>query len=650
MTLGNELKKYIPTGKTQKTVALELAEALRTVVGLQYSPDTAESRWSEALKGKLTGLRFFFETEPRMETSLEALGVPDPERSRLRQLIRGAMGGQTVLLDLRSAKRLSPATFGELRTWLLSIEGELQVTVGLSDSQYDEAPASFRECGARFERGDLTRLRETAAIIVSEEPVRPIERWLAVSFTAPLAFSPSNWRERLQEGADLGPLPKPTRPAGLIAEAAEVRAEDLPSGPLLRELMLALATGEQNPTLSKIYNGRTLAVRLALGKLLGVDVQATQDEWDQKRYAGVSEVDPANLPRMLLASRFTGAKLSLRVGNKVHLVNPTEDMKQRMKSLLHRAEDVVVHDEQFDRDNYLRQLRESASRLTQDEVFADPWLDAWLQEQYRDDEERLVARDGLMWLSQSKQLQFRTSEPVADWRLALLKLLSAVPERATLLIANTDNEFYFSEDRHAQRGTGPDRSHLRPFAPLVLSREATLLSEPEDTIPKSPADWALRLQRRLTPRPAWEQREERYLSPVKVAETQWPEADDLLARVLDTLAFRGGDAPARLTQGGWAHLLLGGGVVARLQIRRTGSAESYGSFLVNRGQHSTSELTRRIATHAAGWDTSLTRFGPFVPVNMRLGGGGLVADLSFAASALLGGFTEAVASAIAADA
>ena len=551
MTLGSELKKFIPVGKTQKTIALELAEALKDEVGIQYSPDTAESRWSEALKGKLTGLRFFFESEQRMETTLGALSVPSSDKARIRQLIRAAMGGQTVLLDLTTAEQLTPAVYGGLRTWLLSVESEVQVIVGLSDAQYDNATASFRECGARFERGDLTKLRETAAFIVSEEPVQPIERWLAVSFTATPIFSPANWRERLLDGADLGGLPRPMRPARLIAKPEKTRTSSLPRGPGLRELMLALATGAENPTLDRF--GRSLSDRLALGQILGIEVEASEKEWDSARFEGMTRVESGVLQSMLLRSRLTGASLTLLVGDKIHLVNPTDITKQRMQSPLYSSEEVAVHDERLDPERYLQQLREDASWLTQEQVFADPWLDAWLEKRYRDDWERLVARDGLAWLAARNQLAFGASESVVDWRPSLRALISAVPARATLLSATDGGDFYVTRTRAYLRGDYP--SHLRPFAPLLVSREDDdlLWKGGGANVRESGAGWGIQLQERLmrVTKDSSQQRK------IEVLPGFWAQADELLARVLDSLAFTASRGPARLTRDGWAHLLLG---------------------------------------------------------------------------------------------
>lgn len=633
MTLGNELKKYVPAGKTQKTVALELAEALRAAVGLQYSPDTAESRWSEALKGKLTGLRFFFESEKRMETSLGALGVPSAEVPRLRQLIRGAMGGQTVLLDLTSTERLSAPLYGELRTWLLSVEDEMQVVVGLTDAQYDAAPASFRECGARFERGDFAKLRETAAIIVSEELVRPVEKWLAVSFGSPLVFSPANWRERLQEGADLGAPPTPLRPARLIAEADETRNDRLPRGARLRELMFSLASGREDPFLTEIHRGRTLGARLALGNMLGVGVEATQEEWDQKRFEGLKSVSAGELPKLLLGARLTGARLMFRVGDKVHLVNPTDSTRHKMQSLLHAPEDVVVHSEELNTELFVRELREAATQLTQDQVSADPWLDSWLEARYPEKDERLIARDALAWLSRTNQLKFRDAAPVTDWRASLRKLIPEVPAKATLLFEHSSSEFFLTVARQRLGDEALDDSQFRPVSPLLVSREDSLLYSQEFKEPSSSvADWAAQLQKRIEPRPAWEKRDRGDSRTESVKANQWEEADELLARVLDSLAFNVSGSAARITQDGWVHLLLGGGVIVRLQVRQAETSEPRGSFLVSGPR---SALTQRIVTHAAGGD-SFTRVGPFVPIKMRLSGAGLAADLSFSASALLG--------------
>lgn len=496
MTLGEQLRQYLDKiGMKQQALGAQFSEEWqrRHDRKEQWSTDTLTSRISECLKDKTSGLRFFFKDRAKAVLLLELLAVPEDEREALLKLGEQALLGSgeppprlVVDIDslLRGARSLR-AGFDALWQLVPALREVGPLALVLTAAQHNELPRSFDGLGGlRVETladgeepwARVCKLAGEDALVMSGRRFDPISRWLAGALEgSALRVEPAEWLEQFKaQGRLSAPGAVAHDLAALLGDAAlpSVRVPDDPRE--IRRRLLALADEAQ-------AQGKP-AARLALARALGGQATSTaqeRQEAEQAERARQLEAELSALAQRLgqaprrasaeelrltleQAARRPVEQTVLRVGDRIHVINPAAAPREIVHSLL------ALHEVPC-RTPAIRRLMSIVDHYTQDEVDDDPTLMRAVERldpSGNDRAELLYARACLLW---SKGLvQAQPAPPVAEseWLVGLRSLVQGAPPQARLRVE-----------------VGADATASEADQPQVLTRFLTTRTEWEQTRP-----------------------------------------------------------------------------------------------------------------------------------------------------------------------
>lgn len=457
MMLGEQLKNYMPNKGDQKARACDWLDRWGPQEGRKPSVETVISNLSRCVNDNVEGVRFFFDEEPKAHRLLDVLGVADGERSRVleaaKSLICGTRRPARLAVDLCSwpcegdaATQLFQAF---KRAFLEPSPQPFPLVVFVTEEQYDRLPRSFDdyEESLRVERckngpPDAAEIARRAGdvVIASRRRLAPYERWIACERSADgLVMEPPEGPQIL---AREGRLPRLPAPAHVIPDdvAALDRVPPFPANPLeLRRLMGALVVEEEALKL-----GQPREIRRAWAQALGVQAASTPRERIEDEILAAlratqvtpSSATPEVLARLLArAARRPVESSALRVGDQLHLVNPTEETAAAAAS--HRC--VRIHRYVPKPPALMRVIEDLRARpWSYDDILDDPFLAAYTREvvaEVSDPLDAAIVEHAVATLSLDGAVNgTKAPEPIDDWQKALRRLVQRDPPPAWVLL------------------------------------------------------------------------------------------------------------------------------------------------------------------------------------------------------------------------
>lgn len=459
MTLADILVPHLPEGP-RNAVAMDWLARWQAAGNKALSSATVESRFSDLLKEKIDGVRFFYNDAAREALLGDVLGLDDAERAgaraRAQELLaqRGVQAARLVV-DVSGLTRGDEAAvqmFKALKQDLFRDDTLLPAVLVVTEDQYDRLPRSFDDHGERLRkvrvadaaqgRLEAVDLAGEGAVVASPWRFDPPSRWLALAWKdGALEMGPANGPEHLRAHGRLPSPPIPRHDAAELLDDGPPKPASLPKDPVrLRRLLDAL--GDEAAT----ANLGDLPTRVALATALGIRASSTESERAEvaarreraRIEAEVAQVatavgrvvqpgTPEDLERALVrASRVRKEPVALRVGDEVHLVCGEDDEVPQLPRLtLHR---VAV------KPTALERLKDALAEMTDDDLRDDPLLLGVvhrLAEGHADERKLLLhARAGLVLAG----FDHADPAPVEDWRGALARLLEGQPPAAKLRV------------------------------------------------------------------------------------------------------------------------------------------------------------------------------------------------------------------------
>ena len=461
MSIGTKLA--IQRTDDQTTIAMSWLERWTQQGGRAYEPDTVISRLSELLADKEKGLKFFYGNgDARWEILHELFHVADGDSAAWAGQARSQLAGPSsapvrTVVDISAARNdreTSERLYEAIRREVLSRPSLLPVAIVHTGQQYDVMPRSFdqHEDNVRDERvaskddgQERTRALATGnVLVIGPHQLVPLKRWVALDMRTG-EMEPVGGALQFAETETLPePLPVQHTLADLIVvpfglppcpiSELEIAASERP--PLLpterRRMMVALADPAQAETV-----GLPLE-RFALAKALNVAATSTADEraeggmyrWssvlDAEYSCATAEELDATLAR---AQRRSVAETLLRVGQQLHLINPTTPVEGGDEYL-------VVHDIRPEPTPYQR-IVDLTSHWTEDDAQNDPYLEKALASLEGAGADRLELEHArLTWLLGSPTVGAPRAD--GDWHEGLTEILKRPCPQARLRLLDSD--------------------------------------------------------------------------------------------------------------------------------------------------------------------------------------------------------------------
>ncbi len=500
--MGEEVKKLFPKGKAQKTIAnewLTLWAQRHPEPTASQTINTVESRLSDCVKGKPSGLKFFFSDPDRRLTTFDVLGAGPEERAQLNALADEVLapdGTTRLVVDVTGGPDDSPrveAMFDGLKGLFLGPARLTPMTMLVTRQQYDKLPRSFDIAGitvetlasAKAARSRLDELGAQGALVASSHPCLPFERWAALRIDNQVALEPADALVVFRDKGLLEALPPVTRPLARMAEPEPKVALPTADPVRLRELAFALAGGEEiaaedwagrpRDTWTRSNTPVPQARRLAWARLLGVEASATEKEWAEalpKRLSPVAFAHPGHLEHILWHAHYAPAEpVAILDGGTLHVVNPPAHLRGELAELTAK-----VHDIAPTRRSKLDEYFLAAAAMTDDALLSDPFLEVLTTRFATDEHDRHALGLARVALLLSRQLRPRPSAPLREWRSALASLLGsrgacAASLRFRPIINHEGQERYSATFIRAGQLAGNDVPWLPPVGPVTAKRD-----------------------------------------------------------------------------------------------------------------------------------------------------------------------------------
>lgn len=642
MTLGDRFTTLLDErGVKQTALAAQYRErALKR--GREFAQDTIESHISRLKKGEPVAVRFFFADLTDARDLLDLLAVPEeqqnlyvcdanallsPEERPLRAVVdlSDSVQGKALVemcdeladkIVLAIPERVALVVTESQRQYLLprcTPEGRVQV----------EVVANPEQGWARTQK-----LAADGAVVVSGRRFDPLFRWIAFEQCGrQFMLEPSDGIVRCAAGKPIDDAAASESRRKLDVLVGDVAAsqppEELVATPrTLRSLLGNLTLGHPVKVKSgNYYDRKEVSVdaktRAAWGKALNISAVATEEEWggalmERAKTVGVA-MSASGTANDLASHRARVARggstpRAILVGGKLHLINPSAELRTKMQDLY----GVQFHDEV---------QRQSGFKRIETLVATTPW-EAWLDDPYMDaaieriDPDR-KDRDELEFARASLLLHGKLSATAApcakEWRTTLSKILQSEPPPAGVRVPpklNVDKaEATLLPEtevvrRSSQRGVElrgipalvPPRVvreaplHMLTQAPTVYQyidrhRREQWCSEHRFLLPKGAAmvdfDWLcvlfdsspVRVGYSTSNDGWWCANEEKHLLGLEWAQTPfhtparfWSEADETLAALWIALRRAVKHADATTLHDGTGMLEMGGGLVALVKV------------------------------------------------------------------------------------
>ncbi|WP_437963020.1 hypothetical protein WME76_48400, partial (plasmid) [Sorangium sp. So ce119] len=225
-TIGDELRRYFREGMMQKEFAIAWLEAWKKnhPGDDSWSIDTAESRLSSCLRGRVDGVKFFLGDRKRRDTTFEVLGAPAAARDRLTGLAEMLLAERPIRLVVDATRgpqegARAESMFKAIREYVLGEAAVFPTLLIVTEAQHERLPFSFHEfikVGLTVEpardthsaRARVDELAARGALIVAPYPIPDISRWIAIRFDEPIALDPPNGLLIARQGGMLPGLPE----------------------------------------------------------------------------------------------------------------------------------------------------------------------------------------------------------------------------------------------------------------------------------------------------------------------------------------------------------------------------------------------------------------------------------------------------------
>lgn len=653
--------------------------------------DTVETRLSELRRGKSDGIRFFFNNALRRELLLTILEPTDAERQEIlalgeEELRRGGGGPLRLVVDLTSLQGDPELVIGAAADVFLVQPDLGTLAVVVTEPQYLRLTIAWTDRKTRIERvktpADGAKLaREIAgdAIVASRWRYEPYERWLAMDMgRRELAMDPEDALQCLARDGRLDRLPEVAADLRTLGiEPVEPSADY--SGTALRRVIRGLAAGE-------VPECPHPANRLGLALRLGVAAGASEDERIviALRTAGLPA--PTKLEAEELELRLDRAKRRplpaavLRVGPEWHVLNGEVPVEWR--------ENPRVHGHRFTiRPTGLARLRSAVAGWTADDYAADPRLESLMAGLDPDGDQREL-RFARAWLSERDALPIVGTTAPADSLEAVRGLLAeAAPEAEVVLVAaegtrRTTHETGKGPPAFLVVGSAPYSgdgdvleqsagrwwrqwwSRTQPAASVRVEQRTHSgrrfdnefdafqkggdrtwelpahvgLGEPHANEDEAFLDrWEVLLKGSAasTIRRRWRSGDPQKFTVLKAEPLRtpdWSYLDATVALVWTGLRAAAATGHALRLPGGDLLFRVGGGVAARLEVRRwpTASAPRAGLHLPFESGGSGGRLVERdLYAVVPVWTAGGHNAGPRLPVALTVAGRGIAADVRF---------------------
>ncbi|MGE0397197.1 MAG: hypothetical protein AB7T06_10795 [Kofleriaceae bacterium] len=494
MTLGETLKQYLGGERKQSAVAAMWREAM-IARGHEWSQAHVESQVSRCRSDQVAAIKFFFGDRVRGLAFVEALGVPASKQEAILQLAEEALtrNGERpakLFLDLVpwSGRIETKKLFEAVRTSIVEPKPLKPCVLLVTREQYDELPRSFDHekewLEARCVDADGAAGVIDANALVASPTAHEPERWAAIGFDSSgvLIFEPA---DALAQFARSGKLAQPAVEHDLqrFVSTEELPAARVPKDPLERRRWATLLRTEDRA----VDIDPDPRVRLSTARSLGVAAVATPRDRIEHELAVAMRSLPLSatiatkeqLQSLLSrAARFPHPEALVRVGDELHLINPSESLETI-------APKIVVH-----------RIKAKQTALRRLETHLHEWDDA-----HRDDDSFLWKAieqlgddaDDRLALLHARTTIVRTSSPRAeaardpisarDALDALIRVVASEPPAARLRLQNRGQVLRASlpewTTSSVARCDEADANVLlftqAPFATIVVDRERSAL-------------------------------------------------------------------------------------------------------------------------------------------------------------------------------
>ncbi|WP_437659893.1 hypothetical protein [Sorangium sp. So ce1182] len=460
-TIGDELKRLIRKGTTQKALAMEWLNLWRKHHPSDggWSVDTAESRLSQCLSDRIEGVKFFLGDPARRDVTFQVFGVPAGDVERLIRLVDGQLCAERpprlVVDATRGPQEVSRvhAMFKAIREHLLDGNAAIPTVLILTETQFDFLPHSFNELtrdrltvqraqDAQAARALVDELAQQGAFVAAPYPFPDVARWIALRLDDPIAVDPPDCLCLVEQGTALPGLPEVTRPLAKITKEESPPAK-LPTADViaLRALMSKLAAGHE---LKRKEHGEASiwdhdavvspARRLSWARQLGIEAAATVQEWAAALPALIAPVPILEgdvwVERARRLASLSGAPAAVVTGEAVVAIN----IPERERAELAALGKVEVEEILATRRSKLEEMLGDAIAMTEDDLLDDPFLEALASRYATDDVDREyleLARRALLFSAAFRPAPAPSAD---DWRGALTALLDGTDVEARLRI------------------------------------------------------------------------------------------------------------------------------------------------------------------------------------------------------------------------
>lgn len=342
--------------------------------------------------------------------------------------------------DLGADRVTMDAAFAGMRQALFGDDGVFPVALVLTDAQYDLLPRSFdrfkdrmqieRVADAAAGADAATRLAGDSVCVVSQRPVVELARWWAASVEdGALLLEPEDGLTHIRSSGSIG-LPEVTHPLAAASGPPLGAPPDIPAGGVARR-RLVVDLADETSTVCEGDPGW----RRAVARELGVQASSTERERVEEEIAGITSAlgmevragTPAEWEAVVArAARRPTDPVAMRVGDHVRVLNPTESVKSAGRLEVARIACAEPH---------LVMLERALAEWTEDDLFDDPLLGRLIH--------RLAADNGLALklllharavIVLGGRLRLKPTVAVNDPLGVLAHLLASEPPEASLRV------------------------------------------------------------------------------------------------------------------------------------------------------------------------------------------------------------------------
>jgi len=687
-TLGTILRRH-RDAKGDKGAALAEEWRVRYFKGggCDYSSSTVPPRLSGLFSDAVKSVRFFFTDTLASTLLFDLLEVPENGREELRMMAEAILAGEgqrPARLVIEISAWEGDSNFHD--QMFLAIEQKLvqehqlrPAVLILSDQQYRRLPRTFDDLGDDFrvERLQGREVSDVLAKVMTDRTVLaspsigavPFHRWLALHFDGNVLMTePTGGVAALVAGTALPQLPEVPEGHKLIDLTPGLLADGTPfTGDACQQhrLMLELTSGDSAATLEN-----SPSQRLLWAQSFGTEAVSSLEERievDINRAAAdlgiaVETQDEKGLEAELAKAGLRPvSNLAMRVGNTIHVINPTGPVPTSPRIDVH----VIATQPPA-----LTRILEHVEHWTEDDYLDDRGLDGVIQDLDPEGLERDAFLHARAWLLFSEALAPKPIVGEPCWQEALAAILGEeVPQaslRCRLRPAVERSTFLMDKSEFDQETAKDNLLHCFPRqGEPVLNRVQALctvinkelhssydrnwpncLSAKNPTEATLPDAWLNAFERSRTANLSNRTYSELFWSESRltIPAEDWLMADQQLA--LLWLALRANlSAQAVREHSGTVLLPIADGVAVRLLVRHHGEIDGavQGSLLWHvPNRHSEYADDHFMKTLPIAFGTSRgSQVGCRLPLGITLKGKGYAVDVTFLASPLISRFHHA---------